>query len=227
MNRKLFIVLTLIAVLVMAVPAFADYKADFNDDYEDAGWEEFVLIGNPNGRYIYPERNRLSFHMGPVDTYLYMIQEDTDTEDSVVEGTFENVFSSDASYGLVCRYHDYGWYEFRIYISGERAGSYAVFKYDQYLKDQGKAPYVLLHPGMDHYNTFDIQLGLNQKNKLKMVCKDDTIRIFINGKEQEPIRNGYLTDSDFEDGTSGFFIQNYSPTYSQIDITKFSAEFEE
>jgi len=219
----------LLSSFAVILTASADFKDDFSDtDYSSNGWYDRVLLGKTNIDYLYPARRRISFHMPNYDTVLYMLNDNTYAEDSTVEVTFENVYSSNVQYGVVCRYHDYGWDEFRIVVSGEFAGSYMVYKYDQYLKDQGKNPYVLLHPGMDRFFSYDIKLGLNVKNTLKMMCEGDTIRIFINDNEQFPIRNGKLRDDDFTDGDAGFVIWNQRPgTEAQVDVTSFRATFEE
>ncbi len=232
MSKKLVfftLVFVLISTLAICMTASADFKDDFSDtDYDSNGWYSNILLGSTNTDYIVPERRRISFHLPDYDTALYMLNDNTFAENQTVEATFENVYSYNVQYGVVCRYHDYGWYEFRIVISGENAGSYVVYKYDQYLKDQGKTPYVILHPGMDRYYSYDIKLGLNVKNTLKMSCEGDEIRLWINGNEQFPIKNGRLRDSDFEDGEAGFVIWNQRPGgQAQVDVTKFASEFEE
>lgn len=232
MNRK-FTLIAIVFVLICTAAIFsgvsADYKDDFSDtDYSSNGWYTNVLIGNPNSDYIYPARRRLSFHMPDYDTIIYALNDNTFSEDSSVEATFENVFSKNAQYGVVCRYQDYGWYEFRITVSGEFAGSYVIYKYDQYLKSQGKAPYVILHPGMDRYYSYDIKLGVNAQNTLKMICEGDEIRVFINGNEQFPIKNGKLIVTDFTDGEDGVVIYTKRPDgLAQIDLTRFEAKYEE
>jgi len=229
MNRKMWFLtlVVFICVLCVSFAASADYKDDFSDtDYQSNGWYQRVLLGNPNGDYFYPERRRISLHMPDYDTSVYFLNENTYAENSTVEATFENVYSQNAQYGIICRYHDYGWYEFRIVVAGEHAGSYTVYKYDEYLKSQGKTPYVILHPGMDRYYSYDIKLGLNVKNTLKMICEDNEIRVFINGNEQFPVRNGKLRDDDFSDGDAGIMTWVQVPGgRAQIDLTKFSAEF--
>lgn len=227
-KRTALLILGCVFLCLLAVSLTAsadDYKDDFSDtDYQGNGWYHFVLLGNPNNNYIYPERRRLSFHMPDYDTAIYFLNDNTYDEDTTVEATFENVYSSNTQYGVVCRYHDYGWYEFRIITSGEFAGTYTIYKYDQYLKTQGKAPYVILHPGMDRFYSYDIKLGVNSKNTLKMICDGDEIRVFINGNEQFPIRNGKLRDSDYEDGENGVMIWTQRPNGSaQIDLTKFNS----
>lgn len=231
--HKKFAFLTMLLILIctfaVSLTASADFKDDFSDtDYSSNGWYQRVLLGNPNTDYLYPARRRVSVRLPDYDTSLFLINENTYAEDSTVEATFENVFSSNTQYGIICRYHDYGWYEFRIVVAGQYAGTYTVYKYDQYLKDQGKSPYVNLHPGMDRYYSYDIKLGLNVKNTLKMMCEGDELRVFINGNEQFPIRNGKLRDSDFVDGDSGIVIWTQQPRgQAQIDITDFKAVFEE
>ena len=229
MNKKtafFTLVFVLVCIFAVTLTASADFKDDFSDtDYTSNGWYRYVLLGNPNLDYIYTARRRLSFHMPDYDTALYFLNSNTTAEDSSVEATFENVFSGNAQYAVVCRHHDYGWYEFRIVTSGEFAGAYMVYKYDQYLKSQGKAPYVVLHPGMDRFYSYDIKLGINAQNTLKMICEGNQIRVFINGNEQFPIKNGTLRDNDFTDGDNGILIWTQRPGgTAQIDLTGFSSE---
>lgn len=230
MSKKFVVSLLVVLVSLMAIfmTASADFKDDFSDtDYESNGWYYRTLLGNPDGGYLTAPRRRLSMDLPAYDTSFYLFNENTYAEDTTVEATFENIFSSSTTYGVICRYHDYGWYEFRIVVSGEYAGTYTVYKYDQYLKDQGKTPYVILHPGMDRYNSYDIKLGLNVKNTLKMSCEGDEIRIWINGNEQFPIANGVLHDNDFTDGESGIMVWNNPISRAKIDLTSFKAEFAE
>ena len=222
----LFVVL--FSMLALCMAASADFKDDFSDtDYESNGWYYTTVLGNPDGDYIIPARRRVSIEMPAYNTSIYLLNENTFAEDSTVEATIENVYSTDTSYGVICRYHDYGWYELRVIVSGEFAGTYTVYKYDQYLKEQGKPPYVVLHPGMDRFFSYDIKLGLNAKNQLKMSCEGDEIRVWINGNEQFPIKNGVIRDFDFTDGDSGIMVWNSPAAKAKIDLVRFNAEFEE
>ncbi len=230
MNKKIvvFLIIVMISISVSFITAYADYKDNFSDtDYSSNGWYYTTLLGNPNGDYISAPRRRISFEMPAYDTSIYFYNENTFAEDSTVEATFENVFSNEASYGVICRHHDYGWYEFRIVVSGEFAGTYTVYKYDDYLKSQGRIAYVNLHPGMDRFYSYDIKLGINVRNTLKMSCQGDEIRIFINGNEQFPVPNGKLHDSDFTDGDNGIMIWNSPGSKAKIDLVGFNAVFDE
>lgn len=229
MNKKVAfftLVFVLVCLFAVSLSVSADYDDNFTDmDYESNGWYKYILLGKTNSDYVYPVRKRISFRMPDYDTAMYFLNDNTYADDSSVEATFENVYSSNSQYGVVCRFHEYGWYEFRIIVSGEHAGSYVVYKYDQYLKSQGKAPYVILHPGMDRYYSYDIKLGLNAQNTIKMTCEGDEIHIFINGHEQFPIRNGVIRDNDFDDGNNGIMIWTQTPGgTAQIDITHFSSD---
>lgn len=227
---SVFFVVSFIILFAAVLTASADFQDDFTDeDYKSNGWYTHILLGYPeyNYNYIYPARKKISFHIPNYDTALYFLNSNTSAADSTVEAEFENVLSRNSQYGIVCRFHEYGWYEFRIVVSGEHAGSYTVLKYDQSRKTEGKNPYVTLHPGMDRFYSYDIKLGLNSQNTLKMICEGNNIRVFINEKEQFPIRNGIIQDNEYTDGTSGIMIWSQVPGgNAQIDVSGFRSVFE-
>lgn len=226
MKRMVIVLLLCVVAAASAASVFAEAFSDrFSEiPYYENSWESYVLLGDPDGNYIVQDNRRLSFHLPIQDTTIYMTNPAAAVPDGAAEATFENILSEGSAYGLVCRFNEYGWYEFRVNISGEYAGSYALYKYDTYLKKQGKNPYVLLHPNMDRYYSPDIKTGLNQKNTLKLDCTGDTLRIFINGNEQHPLSVGNIRDSDWDMGTFGFMVMNTSRNFAQLDITKFSFE---
>ena len=139
----------------------------------------------------------------------------------MVEAVFENVLSMEAAYGVICRHSEAGWYEFRIYVSGPKAGAYTMFKYDANLKAQYKNPLVALHAGFDHYFTYDIRLGINSQNKLGLRCEGNQFRIYINEKEQLHYRNGQITDDSFSSGTAGVAVQSLGDSSAEIGLTEF------
>ncbi len=216
--------------LIILILLFAGFTAvsaqgteeTFDTEFWDRGWEKYTIAGNPQGLYYNLGKKRLSFNLPVYETYAFLINPEITGEDVTVEATFENIRSASASYSVVCRFTEDGWYEFRTTVAGKEAGSYKVLKYDSYLKEQNKAPYTVLHPGMDRYNTYDINLGMNKKNTLKMICEGETIRIFINDKEQTPVKFAYLSDSDFSAGAVGFGAQSYGDGIVDIDVLKFS-----
>ncbi len=155
------------------------------------------------------------------ETYTMLLNEYTWSEDSHVEATFENILSMEASYGVICRYSDDGWYELRIYVSGPRAGSYTLFRYEAALKAQYKTPYIPIHAGIDNLFTHDIKLGLNVKNKIGLNCEGNKFKIFINDKAQTQYRNGKIEDTTFSEGIAGVIAQTYGNNYAKIDLTEF------
>ena len=231
MNKKaLFFTLlfVMICVFSFSLNVSADFKDDFSDtNYPANGWNLSTLWGKTDIEYAIPGRKHLTFNLPNYNTALYFINENTNAADSTVEATFENVFSYNSSYGLVCRYHSYGWYELRVVAAGPGVGSYTIYKYDESLRAEKKNPYVNLTPDMERYYTFDINVGKGSVNTLKMSCEEDEIRIFINGKEQFPVKYGKLRDSDFTDGESGIMFYTEKPNgQAQFNLTSFKAVFE-
>jgi hypothetical protein len=200
------------------------FEETFDKDFWDRGWEKRVIAGNPDGFFYNLGKKRLSFNLPGLETNALVINPKVTAADIKVEATFENIHSTVASYSVICRASEDGWYEFRIYVAGPEGGSYKVYKYDSYLKEQFKTPYVILHPGMDRFFTNDIKLGLNKKNKIGLICEGESIRIFINDKEQFPVKYAGITDSDFTEGGIGFGVQSYSEGIVDVDIIKFTAE---
>jgi hypothetical protein len=233
-NRILTLALSIIIVtLALTGAAFFQETAEseagspftekFSNDFWDR-WESNVLIGNPNGNYLNLGRKRLMFTLPQTEAHVIVTTSDASYEDVKVEATFENIRSNEASYAVLCRYSEDGWYEFRISVAGPEAGSYKLMKFDPYLKNQFKNPYVVLHPGMDRFFTNDIKLGLNMRNTLALICKADEFQIFINDKQQTPTKNGSFTDNYFTEGSVGYSVQTYGKGLSDIDVTKFSVE---
>ena len=230
--QKNRIVFVFIFSLILALSAFACVSADFTDDFSEMdrverGWYSRLLFGKPGMDYLYFLPDRLSIHMPDYNTAIYLLNENTNTDDSSVEVTVENVFSSHGEVGVVCRYHDYGWYELRVTLSGQYAGSYALYRYDESLRAEKKNPFVSLHPNLDRFFTKDIKVGRNVQNTFKMVCEGEKIRIFINGKEQNHPWNQEFWAREYADGMNGFSVWTETPYgLAQIDAINFRSLFE-
>lgn len=229
-NKFIFLTFVMVCVLAVFLCASADFSDDFSQkDPASNGWESRLLFGMPDLDYIFPSDDRISFHMPNYNTAIYLINPKTQASDSTVEVTFENVFSSLAEFGLICRSNEAGWYEFRVILTGYNAGGYAVYRYDKALREEGKNPFVSLHPKTDLFYTEDIKLGFNAQNTLKMTCEGDEIRIFINGKEQAPLWNSRFYAREYQEGTSGFSVWSQKTKYgvARIDVLNFRSVFDE
>ncbi len=232
MQKNNMILLTFVS-MICALFAFGCVSADFFDDfsqedYEARGWSGRLLFGKPDLEYLYPMPDRLSIHMPDYNTAIYLLNENTNTDDSTVEVTFENVFSRHGEVGIVCRYHEDGWYELRAVLSGQYAGSYALYRYDGSLRAKNKNPFVSLHPDQDRFYTMDINVGRNEQNTFKMVCEGEKIRIFINGNEQDPPWNKEFWAKEYKDGLNGFSVWTETPYgLAQIDAINFRSLFDD
>lgn len=198
------------------------FTESFDQDFWDRGWESFTLIGNPSLDYTFLGPKRLSFRLPTNEVYEFVVNQRLNAPNGMVEATFENVRSTEASYGVVCRFNALGWYELRATIAGPLAGSYAVYKYDRLLKDSGKVPYVRLHPNMIQYFTGDLKLGLNVRNKLGLSCDGGEIRVFINDKEQQVSLNSPIIDHQFDEGSFGLMVESYGKSVVDIDWVGFT-----
>lgn len=225
----LTLLLAIVCLLAITVNASANFMDDFSDtDFASNGWYTNLLFGRPGLDYLYPQANRLSVHMPNYNTALYLLNENTNTADSTVEATLENAFSTHSEAGIVCRYNDYGWYELRVTLSGQYAGSFSLYKYDKTLLEDKENPFVSLLPGVERIYTRDIKLGLNAQNTLKMICEGNTIRVFINGNEQFHPWNKEFRAAEYPDGISGISFWAENPKgIAQTDVLSFRSLFEE
>lgn len=228
---RLLFSLSIIASILIFTPGHAQkpdadeqpaFSETFQLDILENGWEKQVLIGNPDQDIHSVGRNRLSIKLPGGDTAVLFTNAQTRTDDSYVEAVFENILTAEASYGLICRSNEEGWYEFRIYVSGPRAGAYTFLRYETGRKTKFQTPYVTVHAGMDQIFTHDIKLGLNVKNKLGLSCQGDQFRLYINDNEQRQFKKGEFSDNFFTEGSDGVMFNTYGNNIAQFDLSEFS-----
>lgn len=219
-TKTIFVIALLVSLLLLSICSVyakndsnfdknGAYHEDFSDGFFDRGWLNVTIAGDPEGIYYYFGENKMRFELPRFETYAFVVNDSEFIDDIYVETTFNLWRSETSSYSVACRMSADGWYEFRTYVTGEHRGSYQVFRYDQSRRDQGLNPYVLLHPGMDQYMTPDLINGPEKQNTIGIRCEGDTIRLFINGKEQHPYKGKYITDSTYSTGGYGFGVQSY------------------
>lgn len=213
--------------LITGFPCFADvntFTETFDTGIEENGWNLNVFVGNPSADYTSINSKRIEFDLQLKNTYLALTNEQTITDNSSVEAVFENILSNDAAYGVICRSSDQGWYELRINVAGPLAGSYSVLKYDADRKGKYRNVYVEIHPGMTHFFTGDIKLGLKVKNKIRLDCNGDTFKVTINDRPQTQYHRGVFTDSQFTEGAAGVTVQAYQSGSVKIDLVEFNVK---
>lgn len=200
------------------------YTETFGATLEENGWTLNVIVGNPDFDYTSVRSKRIAFDLPLKHTYLTLTNEQTVTDNSSVEAVFENILSNEASYGVICRYSDQGWYELRINIAGPLAGSFSVMKYDPDRKAKFLNSYIEIHPGMTHIFTADIKLGLKVKNKIKLDCNGDRFKVTINDQPQTQFNGGIFTDSQFSEGAAGVTVHAYQTGSVKIDLVGFNVK---
>lgn len=223
--RSLFLgILLILFTGSLCFAAENSYTETFDAGLEENGWALNAIVGNPDFDYTSAGPQRISFDLPLKQTYLTLTNEQTITDNSSVEAVFDNILSNEASYGVICRYSDQGWYELRINIAGPLAGSFSVMKYDPDRKAKFLNSYIEIHPGMTHIFTADIKLGLKAKNKIKLDCNGDRFKVTINDHPQTQFNGGLFTDSQFSEGAAGVTVHAYQTGSVKIDLIEFNVK---
>jgi hypothetical protein len=114
----------------------------------------------------------LSFELGVPYQWAYAIVGSQSYDDVRLDALAQSTGTVPDALGLFCRYsEDNGWYEFNI--SGD--GTYSVL-FGQWLSE-GVAEYTPVAADSSEY----LKHGA-QKNEIGLVCQDDTLLLYLNGK---------------------------------------------
>ena len=137
------------------------------------------------------------------DTNFIFLHKDKNYKDVVVQAEIQNLGQSDNYMSVICRASEKGWYEFRV----TSRGYYEVLKFDQYLKNQGKNPYVNL--SREYLRTPLIKTG-QEKNLIALSCTGNLLKVYINNEQlfqhRRPLE---IEDNTFQEGTIGFGVASH------------------
>jgi hypothetical protein len=180
-------------------PEPADQQSEgdyFTETYGNGldNWQIQFVTGNDRDTEIEPSDGELRIKEPDASTYAYFWNKTHNYKDVVIETEVENIGSNGASFALVCRKSDSGWYEVRI----SSGGIYGFYRFDQKLKDDGKNPFVNLGSGGSNR----IKTG-TKVNTIKMTCIGTEIRLFVNGEEIRAAKK-IINDKVFNEGQVGF-----------------------
>ncbi len=196
---------------------------EFDGDLED--WEHFVIVGNPDGKYIRQVGgDRVKFELPKQDTSVYYDKTGFVMEDVLVETEVETVGGDDNGIMLFCRRSDKGWYEMRVHTVGRFAGTYEAYRFDPKLRSRNQNPYVNLLKDIERISTYELKSGF-QVNKIGLLCQEDEIRIMINGVEELPLnrKTDIIRDSTLKEGTVGLGVMSMGWGPVNIEFESISA----
>lgn len=128
------------------------------------------------------ERGALKFDLESPYLYLYHLYTPHEYEDVRIDFEVENKGVNTNNIGIVCRFTDYGWYEF-IATSG---GYYSIMRY---YEDEDKE---LATGGIK-----SIKFGKDKKNVFTAICKGKTLVFIVNDVEIARVKDEEIVDPGY------------------------------
>ena len=196
----------------------ADY---FTEEFtsEPDGWKLSFVTGSEVLYDWYWEDDRLKIEIPvyPNDVYMYYSNMNAVFNDVLVQAEVENKAGSNYHYAVTCRMTERGWYEFRV----SPMQKYALYQYDQRLKEKHKNPYVFLAEATHR----DINPG-KAVNKIGLQCKGTSLRMFVNETEMI-FKKRVINDDKFDSGNVGVGVMTYPETRSKVEVEFINASASE
>lgn len=155
---------------------------------------------------ISQRRGALRFEIDSPYLYLYQIYGPHVYEDVRIDLEVENKGVNTNNISLVCRYTDYGWYEF-IATSG---GYYSIMRY---YEDENKE---LAYGGIR-----SIRFGKEKKNVFTAICNSRTLTFIVNDVEIAKVKDEEIPDP----GLVGYNISSeaYLPVQVEVNWVEISS----
>jgi hypothetical protein len=155
---------------------FTEYSYFVDEDVEEDDDEYTPTYA------IEQRRGALRFEIESPYLYLYRFYAPHAYDDVRIDFEVENKGVNTNNVGIVCRYTDYGWYEF-ITTSG---GYYSIMRY---YEDGNKE---LARGGIK-----SIRFGTDKKNVYTAICKGRTLILEVNGVEIAKVKDEEIPDAGY------------------------------
>ncbi|MBI9050649.1 MAG: hypothetical protein JEZ00_14605 [Anaerolineaceae bacterium] len=197
------------------------YVDEFDED--TASWYTWVVAGDASKNFTQTKPGTILFSLPSSETYAYMANENYDYEDVIVEAQMTATIYGDNGLAVACRISEDGWYEARIHTTGQYAGSFQVYRYDQALRDEGKNPYVNIIGGLERVNSVDILNG-SKTNIVALRCVGDSIQPIINGVPQTLPKEVAITDDYLSSGQVGVAAMSFGNGKVEVEVDYISVQ---
>jgi hypothetical protein len=185
----------------------------FTEEFDNGAdnWKPFVTHGNFSQLDFSTQGGKLVFDLKEKQLWTYAMYTPQTYTDVKIEVQAENFGNNENNVTLVCRYSDRGWYE----VSIANSGLYQIY-YGKWDANGTTASYAKIADGGSN----NIQQG-QATNTYALICKGNTISVFINDKEIKRIDDNQhgLRDGQIGIGVSSF---RYLPVEVQFDWVKVS-----
>ncbi len=188
-------------------PAAQDF---FTEEFEGdiSNWSYFNILGsnetNESALTLETDGGYLVFDIPTKQLYTYVMYDPYDYKNVAIELRAENRGANNNAISMVCRYSDEGWYEINIQNSGLYNILAATYN------ASGEVVYSRIADGGSN----KIKVG-KDINEYKMICKERTITLYINGYETRTIDdNKYV----LRDGQIGFSVSSFSDPTVKVEV---------
>jgi len=190
-----------------AAPAAEEF---FTEEFEGdvSNWTYFNILGsdetNESGLSLETDDGYLVFDIATKNLYTYFMYDPFEYKDVAIELRSENRGTNNNAISLVCRYNDEGWYEINIQNSGLYNILAATYN------ASGDIVYNFLADGGSN----KIKVG-KDINEYKMICRERTISLYINGFETRIIEDNQYV---LRDGQVGFSVSSFSDPTVKVEV---------
>ena len=197
------------------------YTDEFDGD--TSSWYTWVVAGDKSQNFTQTKPGTIVISLPSQETYAYFANEDYSYDDVYVEAQMTATVYGDNGMALLCRISEDGWYELRYHTTGQYAGSFQMYRYDQILRDEGKNPYVNIMNGLERINSMDILNG-NKTNIIALRCVGENITPIINGVPQTMPKEVPITDDYLTSGQIGVGAMSFANGKVEVEIDYVSVE---
>jgi hypothetical protein len=154
--------------------------ASHNDCWPDTLDEVFApdSISNRNKLFVQVANSRLEFESQLAeDVFLYSFYKENEYDEVNLLASITKIEPSvnQNGFALACHVNEDGWYEVRI----ESSGTFDIFQYDSFKKQNDENPYVSLGNG----GAAAYRIGTGRENIIEWQCRYDSLTLIINGKQ--------------------------------------------
>jgi hypothetical protein len=151
-----------------------------NDCWPDTLDEVFApaSISNRNKVFVQVANSRLEFESQLAeDVFLYSFYKENEYDEVNLLASITKIEPSvnQNGFALACHVNEDGWYEVRI----ESSGTFDIFQYDSFKKQNDENPYVSLGNG----GAAAYRIGTGRENIIEWQCRYDSLTLIINGKQ--------------------------------------------
>ena len=197
------------------------YTDDFDGD--TSSWYTWVVAGDKSQNFTQTKPGTIVISLPSQETYAYFANEEYTYDDVYIEAQMSATVYGDNGMALLCRVTEDGWYEMRYHTTGQYAGSFQMYRYEQVLKDEGKNPYHNIMNGLERINSIDILNG-NKTNTVALRCVGENITPIINGVPQTLPKEVPITDDYFTSGQIGVGAMSFSNGKVEVEIDYVSVQ---